>query len=419
MTSQKLTFVKQYTIFAMLIIALVLATVFVIHYSKIERLTERVLLQQARALFNELILTRRWISSHGGVFVKVRDGVDPNPYLSSLPGLKVNITAEDGSLYTLRNPGLVVRGISELAEESGVFKFHVASNDPVNPINSKPDEFEKKALSAFEQGENESITIEETSNGPFYRYMAPLKFESRCNKCHSHQKLELGDIRGGISISIPMSDVREQLQENRSFTIYSAAVVLATLFTLLALLAAKFMGRLQEAQNQLALVAATDDLTGLYNRKNTFDRLDEEISRSKRFSTPLSCLLLDIDHFKVINDDYGHLAGDRVLQHLADSLKQLSRPYDILCRYGGEEFLIILPKIDLSTAMTVAEKYRMNISESVVTYEQHKINLTVSIGVTEVLPESAESHDRIIGRADEALYQAKEQGRNRICSVRG
>ncbi len=419
MTAQRLPFAKRYIICALLIIAVVLAAVFVTHHSKIERLTERVLLQQARALFSELIMTRRWVSSHGGVFVKVRQGVDPNPYLSSLPGMKVNITAEDGSLYTLRNPGLVVREISELAEKSGAFKFHVASADPVNPINSKPDEFEKKALLAFERGDNESTAIEETDKGPFYRYMAPLKFEQKCNKCHASQNLLVGDIRGGISISIPMADVRKQLEENRSFSIYSAGLVFVTLFALLALLSAKFMRRLQEAQNKLTRLAATDDLTALYNRKSAFERLDEEISKNRRFTTPLSCLLLDVDHFKRVNDSYGHLAGDKVLQHLADCLRKFSRKYDILCRYGGEEFLIILPETNLSSALAVAEKYRREISDSIVTFEQQEIRVTASIGVTEAILDQPESHDSMIGRADEALYQAKEQGRNRVNAIQG
>lgn len=419
MPNKHLTFAQKYIFGAMLIITLALTAVFFNHHSRIERLTESVMRQQARALFSQLILTRRWVSSHGGVFVKVRPGVDPNPFLSIMAGMKVTITADDGSLYTLRNPGLVVREISQLAEESGIFKFHVASLDPVNPINSQPDNFERQALLSFEAGENEAFNIEDADHGPIYRYMAPLKFEERCNKCHAFQALELGDIRGGISISIPMAEIKQQLEENRLVSIYSAILVTALLFAMLALLAYKFMHQLQAAQSELERQATTDSLTGLLNRKSAFEHLEQQFSQNRRHAKPLSCLLIDVDLFKRINDLHGHLAGDKVLSELASTFKQISRRYDILCRYGGEEFLIILPGTQLSTAVKVAEKYLQAASSLVVTFEQQEIHLTVSIGVTEALLKQPEVQDNFIDRADKALYQAKELGRNRVVTLPG
>lgn len=417
MSRNSLTFARSFIASSVLIVTVVIVAIFVSYHARTEQLTESVLLQQGRALYSELIMTRRWISSHGGVFVKVRPGVDPNPFLSSLPGMKVTIRDEDGELYTMRNPGLVVREISQLAEESAGFRFHVASLKPVNPELSKPDAFEEEALHGFERGLTEAVTIEESETGPVYRYMAPLYFEDRCNKCHGFQNYELGDIRGGISISIPMDEINAKLMESRIFSIGAAGTVLGILFLILYLLSSKFMKKLSDAQDELALLAATDGLTKLYNRKAALERLGEEISQTSRFETPLSCLMLDVDHFKFINDRHGHLAGDKVLVAFAETLTEYSRQYDVVSRYGGEEFLIILPKTDLDTALSVAEKYRSKAAEMSIVVDDQPIQLTVSIGVAETTPDLSEGTYSLVNRADAALYKAKAAGRNCVVAA--
>lgn len=411
-----LRFVKNFLLLAMVIIALVIAVTFFGFYIRTEKLMEGVVLQQARALFKEIILTRRWVTEHGGVFVLVRPGVDPNPYLSKLPGLKVNIRDEEGKLYTLRNPGLVVREISELAGESGLFYFHVASLKPVNKQTNSPDAFETKALQLFEKGKKEYITIEDTKQGPVFRYMAPLYYESSCSRCHAHQGYKSGDIRGGISVTIPMSSVNQQLKTNRLYMIASALIVLGLLFGVLYFLSMRFIRALSHAQSQLVLMAATDSLTRLSNRRTGIVRLEEEISRHHRLQSPLSCLLLDIDHFKEINDTYGHLAGDAVLISVADILRQCVREYDIVCRYGGEEFMILLPETGLAAAITVAERMREKISENTVIFNDESIKVTASVGVTQMKYQGQETADSIIYHADCALYEAKAGGRNRVVS---
>lgn len=414
MTQKRFHFARTYILYAILTITVILAIVFVTHHSRIERLSERILLQQARALFGELVLTRKWVNSHGGVYVKVRPDVAPNPFLTSQIGVKATLTATDGSLYTLINPAIAVREISEISEKEGAFKLHVASLDPVSPVTRKPDNFERNALLSFEQGKEEMFVIEESEHGPHYRYMAPVKFDKKCNKCHAFQHLKQGDIRGGISISIPMAEVRQQLIDNRYFSFYSAIAVLVVLFTILAMISSKFVQKLQAAQHELELSASTDGLTELFNRKTGYERLAEELSKYQRSSKPLSCLMLDVDHFKQINDRYGHLVGDQVLKQLAGILKKFSREYDILCRYGGEEFLVILPETELVTALMIAERYREKIAETAIEVEHQEIYLTASIGVTQAHTDGSESRDSLIGRADAALYQAKEQGRDQI-----
>jgi diguanylate cyclase (GGDEF)-like protein len=414
MQKTTLFFVKKFLVLAIIVITFVVGTVFVSFHLRTEKLTEDILLQQGRALFSQIILLRGWISQHGGVFVKVKEGVDPNPFLTTLPHLKVNLEDKSGVQYTLRNPGLVVRGISELAEKSGQFTFHVSSLDPVNVETNTPDEFERKALEAFRAGEKtEAFAIEQTNNREsVYRYMAPLIFEDRCNKCHAFQNLTVGDIRGGISINIPMGLVNKKLQENRLFTITSSLLILSVLFAFLFVLSRKFMYELNSAESKLVQMATIDDLTKLSNRKVGLERLGEEVSKHERIQTPLSCLLADIDHFKLINDTHGHQAGDTVLAAVAETFQTNCRNYDIICRYGGEEFLVVLPSTNLGSALKVAEKIRTNISEMKVEHNGATIKTTISIGVAQLQTDDQEDMNTFIKRADEALYRAKDSGRN-------
>lgn len=162
----------------------------------------------------------------------------------------------------------------------------------------------------------------------------------------------------------------------------------------------------------------TDPLMGIYNRRYLDRRLNEEFARSRRYGLPLSVLLLDIDHFKQVNDMYGHPAGDLVLNHLGNVLLHAIRDSDIAARYGGEEVVVIAPNTDVSTAVELAERLRrhIEIQELVLSGQlnkRKKIHVTVSIGVADLRPEDADIR-RLIFKADEALYRAKQEGRNRV-----
>jgi diguanylate cyclase (GGDEF)-like protein len=164
--------------------------------------------------------------------------------------------------------------------------------------------------------------------------------------------------------------------------------------------------------------AVTDPLTGVFNRRYLDRRLGEEVASARRYSLPLSVLLLDIDHFKQINDRHGHQAGDQVLAALGEIASGELRESDILARYGGEEFLVITPHTPLAGAVNVAERLRKRI-------ESHDFGLpdepggirgtgvTVSIGVAS-LADGVDSRERLVHAADENLYRAKQEGRNRI-----
>jgi two-component system chemotaxis response regulator CheY len=172
--------------------------------------------------------------------------------------------------------------------------------------------------------------------------------------------------------------------------------------------------QLEEAHVKIKAMAETDELTQLPNRRTVLQRLDEEISRAERYGHPLSIVLLDIDHFKDVNDTYGHPAGDTVLRQTAKKLSGAIRDTDLLGRYGGEEFLAVLAQTDLPGARKLAERIRTEIESHVFDLGNGtNLRKTVSLGAS-TWNHGSDSADELIARADAALYLAKEGGRNRV-----
>jgi two-component system cell cycle response regulator len=157
-----------------------------------------------------------------------------------------------------------------------------------------------------------------------------------------------------------------------------------------------------------------DGLTQVYNKRYFIETLEREIGRAHRYRRELSLIMFDIDHFKKINDTYGHLAGDHVLKQLASVIKARIRREDIMSRYGGEEFAIILPEIDNYNAIQFAEKIRGIVENAVFRFEDTDIPVTISIGCASMTSELQEPHE-FVRVADGHLYNAKSQGRNRVC----
>lgn len=174
----------------------------------------------------------------------------------------------------------------------------------------------------------------------------------------------------------------------------------------------KALVNLQDANDQLEKLAATDPLTGVANRREFLSRMEQEIARSLRSKSALSLLLADIDHFKLVNDNYSHQAGDIVLKQFAEQAQSMLRPGDILGRIGGEEFTILLTNTDLTQAKVTANRLREQIEKQVIEIDGDNINITVSIGVVEYHPDN--TVNELLHRADLLMYQAKERGRNRI-----
>lgn len=169
--------------------------------------------------------------------------------------------------------------------------------------------------------------------------------------------------------------------------------------------------RVKERTEALRRLTEIDGLTALLNRRGLMDRLDNELARIERTGGTLGLLLLDLDHFKSVNDQYGHAAGDLALARTAEVLRSLSRPYDYTGRYGGEEFLVILPECSEADLRGVAERIRVAIAALALEHEGQTFALTISIGMCHV--SSPERRDQMLSNADKALYAAKQAGRNR------
>ena len=175
----------------------------------------------------------------------------------------------------------------------------------------------------------------------------------------------------------------------------------------------RFMQQSKADQEELEKLANYDSLTGLHNRRGVLHKLDEQIKNARRYNDNVSVILLDIDHFKKVNDQYGHLTGDDVLSEVARLVRQNVRDSDVAGRYGGEEFIIVLPKADLSSAMVVAERIRKVIEDAVMGDSKGQVfGITISQGLA--CYEPGDDRCLLISRADGALYKAKENGRNRV-----
>lgn len=167
----------------------------------------------------------------------------------------------------------------------------------------------------------------------------------------------------------------------------------------------------------LSEISARDSLTGLYNRCYVMEKIDSEMNRSLRHGSPVSLIMLDIDHFKQVNDSFGHSVGDRVLRSVGQVLRDSCRVYDVAGRYGGEEFCIVLPETKVSNTSVVAERIRERLAASRFDVGADSVMVTASIGIAgidSVETEGSLSPSTLIDRADLALYSAKHHGRNRV-----
>lgn len=172
--------------------------------------------------------------------------------------------------------------------------------------------------------------------------------------------------------------------------------------------------QLMEARDSLHMAATYDSLTRLLNRGEILGFLKRELARAKREKTPVGLVLLDLDHFKQVNDIFGHLSGDAVLSDVGKRIRSDLRAYDGAGRYGGEEFLLVLPGCDLANTLRRADQIRRKISESAVAAPGGTLTITASMGITVAEIDQADVIEELLGQADSALYRAKENGRDRV-----
>ncbi len=172
---------------------------------------------------------------------------------------------------------------------------------------------------------------------------------------------------------------------------------------------------LQQEIDQLSLQIHIDALTGVANYRFFTAALEQEVERTRRNGRPTSLLMIDIDHFKKVNDVHGHEVGNQALVHVARMIGGQIRMLDILCRYGGEEFAVILPETDLPAAIPVAERIRLALAQTPLQQDELHLELTASLGLATYHPYALSSAEELVSQADHYLYEAKQRGRNRLC----
>lgn len=182
----------------------------------------------------------------------------------------------------------------------------------------------------------------------------------------------------------------------------------------------EWLDEVDNLRNQIDILSelvSTDALTGLFNFRHFKTVLQAEMDRSKRSGIPTSLVMVDVDHFKAINDTYGHEAGNLALRSLADILSNEVRTTDIVCRYGGEEFAMIFPETHLNLAVKVADRIRKQISSAPIAIDDGEIKLTVSMGASVYMKFSVLDVNDFVASVDKYLYEAKQSGRNCICHI--
>jgi diguanylate cyclase (GGDEF)-like protein len=185
-----------------------------------------------------------------------------------------------------------------------------------------------------------------------------------------------------------------------------------SIFSGFAIVLQKFAALIRQGETEQREMATTDELTGLRNRRHVLAQADDMVKIASRYGRNLSVIIMDIDHFKVVNDTFGHIAGDKVLRDISNALSRCTRKADIIGRYGGEEFVMILPETDVEQATVVAEHVRQEVAALAFEFDGNKAGATLSAGISAFCPKEGVDFNKILSRADTALYAAKADGRN-------
>lgn len=405
--------VRLFLIYSLLWLTLIGVTYFE-QISEVNKFGETIALQQADMFFQHVVSVWKWNARHGGVYLPITEDVQPNPYLQLADK---NLVTTDGKQLTLVDPAQMTRELAKIEERESGLAYHFASLKALNPEN-KADKWEASALIAFAKGQPSIMELTQIAGQEVYRYMAPMRVEESCLKCHDPQQNRVGQIIGGISIGIPRSSIESFIGARiKSLKVTHGVIAIVGLVALLFsyLAQSKLNRRLVKTKNHLQL-AYLDSLTLLPNRRYYDAFVKREWKRAGRHGYPLSMIMIDIDYFKAYNDSLGHLQGDQCLRQVARTLrKYFRRPSDLIARYGGEEFCVVAACDEVQIAQ-LADILRMAVETMHLPHPNSKISkyVTISLGVATLIPDSSCEYEQLLHNADQALYSAKQFGRNRV-----
>ncbi len=227
-----------------------------------------------------------------------------------------------------------------------------------------------------------------------------------------------GQIAGSFELYLDVTRFRDAITKRVTSSVVILGTILLLVFSFAYIIVHLGAKQLKKLLQRLQKLAVTDPLTGAFNRGAVLTRAEEELSRMERRKAlapgiSLGVIMIDLDRFKKVNDTYGHQTGDEVLREMTRRVESCLREYDVFGRYGGEEFLVVVPDGDFESAMVVAERIRFELTKAPFLCGEHKLPITASFGVT-CCANPDEGINAALQRADEALYEAKDQGRNRV-----
>ncbi len=403
---------RKFTWRTALMLAVFTTVSFIFIYAWTVTLVRDGLRSEAESYVDLIVTTRSWNAAHGGTWVLKSDQSPTNEYLLDV-GVEPDTSTVSGTQLTLRNPAAMTREISDLTLQGSGISFRIISQDPVNPSNA-PDAWEAEQFTRLNNGEESVSEIEPIAGERFFRLMEPLVTRPECLTCHSAQGYEVGDLRGAISVTVPLTRTDEALKRSAIGLAALWAIVLAVLGLVLFALVDRLSRGLDRGEAKLRHMAVTDALTGLPNRHAILQRLHEEAARARRRNSTVGVLVVDLDRFKTVNDQWGHSAGDTVLKEAAIRMRDALREYDMVGRIGGEEFLVVAPELNAADLQALAERVRHSVSADPITIDDDvAITMTASVGGA-IFPLAEEDADAAIARADDALYRAKNEGRDTV-----
>jgi diguanylate cyclase (GGDEF)-like protein len=362
---------------------------------------------RAESVANHTQALRGWIGGHGGVYVEMTAGEELSYLAGSLP--ESEVATPSGRKLRLLSSSAVLGKISKEFKSGSGDHVRLTSKQPMNPGNV-PDEWERQALDALEGGAKKVEAVVDSEGGGMFRLMYPMVLQDRCLRCHDYLAAAPTRIVGGLSVTVDKAPYDRQYD-----TVLRQLSLGYTGIWLVGIVGIGSFGTFGSRMLRRIEYASTHDgLTGLKNRLEIERHLAAECQRSERYRNQLAVMMLDMDHFKRVNDSHGHQVGDETLRVVAETIRTTMRRTDIAGRFGGEEFLVLATETSPEGALTLAQRFQAAIKGAAVPLPGgDTLSLTVSIGVCSVSPERRTPADLIQG-ADEALYRAKESGRDRI-----
>lgn len=375
--------------------------------------TRKLAKMEARIHFNKDQAFRSWAALNGGVYVTPNKKTPPNPYLRHIRDR--DIKTASGKSLTLINPAYMLRQVMEFYSELYGVKGRLTSLNVLNPGNA-PDDWEQSALKAFERGEEEVSEFVDRNGETYLRFMRPLITEEKCLKCHGFQGYKGGDIRGGIEVTVPLKPYLAIERKTVNTIILTHGIFWCMGLLVIGFVSSQSKKRILErrqAEKQLEHKAFYDQLTNFPNRIMFLKHLEQETERLKGDSNYMfAVLLIDLDRFKVVNDSLGHLIGNRLLVAVAQRLEACIRPDDVVARFGGDEFAVLLKNSkDINDATSIADRIQRELIAPF-NLGKHEVFSTASIGIA-LSATAYDTEEDILRDADSAMYRAKAHGRAR------